>query len=147
MVHRYATTCQQGRRWNNKEAATGPPDYDGTLDSGAWSETLDQPDAEALILGGWNFQTPTDSVQTVGVELTSIGWTEFPYSHLREAGRGAVRDWAHSVFDFDTVDITGNEGSWSWTEVNDFQAGSLKARTSRAATGRPGFLSTRSISA
>jgi YD repeat-containing protein len=124
----YASVCLSAPNWEQGAKATGPPDAMGGYGNVAhyYGPIASLP---PLVAGGWNFQPPAGPSTILQVDLTSIGATAYDRDHpqygfamnLSAGGSNSVT-WGHRAYDFDSVDITSDRPSWTWSELNTLQA-------------------------
>ncbi len=124
----YARVCLSAPGWSGGEMATGAPDAIGGYGNVAhFYGPIGS--LQPLVVGGWNFQSPEGVSTILQVDLASIGATAYDSDHPQYAvslklSAGGARSvlWGHRAYDFDSVDITPDRASWTWSDLNAIQA-------------------------
>ncbi len=124
----YARVCLSALGWSGGESATGAPDAIGGYGNVAhYYGPIGS--LQPLVVGGWNFQSPEGASTILQVDLASIGATAYDFDHPQYAvslklSAGGARSvlWGHRAYDFDSVDITPDRASWTWSDLNAIQA-------------------------
>jgi YD repeat-containing protein len=124
----YARVCLSAPGWSGGEMATGAPDAIGGYGNVAhYYGPIGS--LQPLVVGGWNFQSPEGVSTILQVDLASIGATAYDSDHPQYAvslklSAGGARSvlWGHRAYDFDSIDITPDRASWTWSDLNAIQA-------------------------
>ena len=109
-----------GNDWSSVLAATGAPD-------GAEAHTPNADAGEFLSAGGFALCDPDGDEVIDSVELEVLARTQYASGQYQlnlelHGGGAAGTVFTGTTLQWHTVDVTGDQSSWSWTDANDLLA-------------------------